>query len=69
LDKAWPDLDKGPASFLTLYVMQRNIGLAHLAGLVAFGREYQTALAPQYRAKPLTRAYGNAAFYSARINF
>jgi hypothetical protein len=33
------------------------------------GIGYQIALAPSYRAKPLTPAYGNALLYSARINF
>ena len=33
------------------------------------GIGYQIAVAPEYRAKPLTPAYGNAVLYSARINF
>jgi hypothetical protein len=48
-----------------------TIGRFHLTDATAFttGLGYQIAVAPQYRAKPLTPAYGNAVLYSARINF
>jgi hypothetical protein len=48
-----------------------TIGRFHLTDATTFttGLGYQIAVAPEYRAKPLTPAYGNAVLYSARINF
>jgi hypothetical protein len=47
------------------------VGRFYLSDTTSFttGFGYQIAVAPQYRAKPLTPAYGNAVLYSARINF
>jgi hypothetical protein len=48
-----------------------TIGRFHLSDATTFttGLGYQIAMAPAYRAKPLTPAYGNAVLYSARVNF
>ena len=48
-----------------------TIGRFYLTDATTFttGFGYQIALAPQYRAKPLTPAYGNAVLFSSRVNF
>jgi hypothetical protein len=48
-----------------------TIGRFHLSDATTFttGVGYQIAVAPLYRAKPLTPSYGNAVLCSARVNF
>ena len=48
-----------------------TIGRFHLsdATTLTTGFGYQIAVAPPYRAKPLTPAYGNAVLFSSRVNF
>jgi hypothetical protein len=59
LDKGSPELDKGSPAFFHILCDAAQ----HRAGCA------QIAVAPEYRVKPLTPAYGNAVLYSARINF
>lgn len=54
--------------FLTPALTISRLRLGEATSFTA-GIGYQVAVAPRYRAKPLTPAYGNALLYSVRINF
>ncbi|HKD48121.1 MAG TPA: hypothetical protein VKB67_10585 [Rhizomicrobium sp.] len=76
----WPELEVnwtyyagGPRDGLNQVFLTPGltIGRFHLTDATTFttGFGYQIAIAPPYRAKPLTPAYGNAFLFSARVNF
>lgn len=76
----WPELEAnwtyypdGQRAGLHQLFLTPGITVArlHLSQATTFttGIGYQVAVAPQFRAKPLTPSYGNALLFSSRVNF